>query len=273
MGKVRDYSWIDWINKPGAYNIRTTEIISGSGSTEPDELHGVMKTRMPLPSIETMKRYERDGFFDIADYAAQHLPAPGTLSEDKFIFDAFTDTVTREEKLKELKAMFVSDPNWVEAKMPIDFAIRVYHAQQRSLLVQRIDSVALPSYAHPGDAGIDLYAAETVTLEPLTRMPVRLGVRVSIPEKKVGLLVPKSGRARKEGLSQVNSPGIIDSGYRGELVFLAYNTSSEFPIVIKRGEKCCQLVLMDAPQIPIIEVDTLDDDTQRGTGGFGSTGL
>jgi dUTP pyrophosphatase len=130
----------------------------------------------------------------------------------------------------------------------------------------------LPSYAHPGDAGLDLYSNEDVVLRPFERKLVGTGIRIEIPRGYAGFVQPKSGRAAKEGLSIVNTPGLIDSGYRGEVGVILINLDPQKEIVIKRGEKIAQLVIQKVEEVEVIEVDNLTE-TSRGEGGFGSTGI
>lgn len=141
------------------------------------------------------------------------------------------------------------------------------------LPLRRLDpELPLPSYAHPGDAGLDLYAAADITLAPFERALVPTGVSVAIPEGYAGYVQPRSGLALLRGLSLVNSPGLIDPGYRGEIGVIAINLDPRDAIVISRGDKIAQLVVVPVARAAVTEVDVLDD-TPRGEGGFGSTGL
>lgn len=128
-----------------------------------------------------------------------------------------------------------------------------------------------PSYAHPGDAGLDLYASRPVELKPFERALVPTGVAVSIPEGFAGFVQPRSGRAIEHGLALVNSPGLIDSNYRGEIKVIAVNLDPSSTIVISRGDKVAQLVIQPVVRATIVCVEELDQ-TGRGEGGFGSTG-
>lgn len=139
--------------------------------------------------------------------------------------------------------------------------------------IKRLDTeLPLPKYANPGDAGLDLYSAVDVTIPPLHRATVPTGVAIALPEGYAGFVQPRSGLAMKKGLSIVNTPGLVDSGYRGELKVIAINTDTDEPIVISRGERVAQLVVQRVPAVELVEVDELDQ-TERGEGGFGSTGL
>jgi dUTP pyrophosphatase len=133
----------------------------------------------------------------------------------------------------------------------------------------RPDAV-LPSYAHPGDAGLDLTAVEAVILEPGARTAVPTGLAVAIPVGWVGLVHPRSGLARRHGLTVANAPGTIDAGYRGEVQVLLINLGAE-TVYLAAGERIAQLLLQPVGQASVVEVDDLDD-TARGVGGFGSTG-
>ena len=140
------------------------------------------------------------------------------------------------------------------------------------LQVQRLDpDLPLPSYAHPGDAGLDLYARTDVVLGPGERAVVPTGVAVALPAGCVGLVHPRSGLAARLGLSLVNSPGTIDEGYRGEVQVIAVNLDPAEAIALSRGDRIAQLVVQRVETVEIVEVDTLSD-TSRGEGGFGSSG-
>lgn len=133
------------------------------------------------------------------------------------------------------------------------------------------DSVPTPAYARPGDAGLDLYAAQDASIAPGCREIINTGIAIAIPEGYAGFVQPRSGLAAREGLTIVNTPGLIDSGYRGELKVIALNTDVENTIRIQRGERIAQLVIQEVPVVTIDVVDELDA-TERGERGFGSTG-
>ncbi len=140
------------------------------------------------------------------------------------------------------------------------------------LAIRRLDSnLPLPSYAHLGDAGLDLFAAQAVTLAPGERALVPTGLAVEIPDGYAGFVQPRSGRAIRDGLSLVNSPGLIDSHYRGEVQVIAVNLDTSTTLGIAYGEKIAQLVIQPVERCEVVEVDALTD-TVRGEGGFGSTG-
>lgn len=128
-----------------------------------------------------------------------------------------------------------------------------------------------PSYAHPGDAGLDLVAASPVTLKPGERALVPTGVAVAIPSGYAGLVLPRSGRALREGLALANSPGLIDAGYRGELKVVLVNLDFEEPIYINRGDKIAQFVVQRVENVELEVTDELPP-SERGVGGFGSSG-
>ena len=139
--------------------------------------------------------------------------------------------------------------------------------------IHRLDpDLPLPRYAHTGDAGLDLYAASDITLEPHRRALIPTGIAVAIPEGYAGFVQPRSGLAIRQGFSLVNTPGLIDSHYRGEIKIIAINLDPETPIAISRGDKIAQLVIQPVVTADLLEVDSLDQ-TQRGEGGFGSTGV
>jgi dUTP pyrophosphatase len=129
----------------------------------------------------------------------------------------------------------------------------------------------LPSAQHPGDAGLDLRAAEGVTVKPGERAMVPTGVAVAIPDGHAGLVLPRSGLASKKGLTLANAPGLIDAGYRGEVICSVVNLDPHEPVEITRGDRIAQLVIVAVPEVSATLVEELPDST-RGTGGFGSTG-
>ncbi|HSK23320.1 MAG TPA: dUTP diphosphatase [Egicoccus sp.] len=139
------------------------------------------------------------------------------------------------------------------------------------LRVRRLrDDAVLPAYAHPGDAGLDIAGVEEVSLAPGERAAVPTGLAVAIPEGWVGLVHPRSGLARRHGVTVANAPGTIDAGYRGEILVLLCNLGQE-PVTLAKGERVAQLLLQRVGRASIDEVDDLDA-TARGEGGFGSTG-
>jgi dUTP pyrophosphatase len=130
---------------------------------------------------------------------------------------------------------------------------------------------ALPRYAHAGDAGLDLAAAADVTLKPGERAAVPTGIAIAIPEGYAGFVHARSGRALQEGLALPNAPGLIDSGYRGELKVLLVNLDPSEPIYIRRGEKIAQLVIQPVERVESEVVVELPG-TERADRGFGSSG-
>lgn len=128
-----------------------------------------------------------------------------------------------------------------------------------------------PVYAQPGDAGADLLSTEEVTLAPGERRLVGTGVRVALPEGTVGMVTPRSGLAARAGLSIVNAPGIIDSGYRGEVKVCLINLDPANDVVIGVGDRIAQLVVVPFLRAVFVQVEQLDE-TVRGAGGYGSTG-
>ncbi len=138
--------------------------------------------------------------------------------------------------------------------------------------VRQLDpELPLPSYAHPGDAGADLYAAESVDLAPGTRALVRTGVAIALPDGYVGLVHPRSGLAARLGVTVLNAPGTVDAGYRGEILVNLINHDPENRAVISRGDRIAQLVIQRVERADFHRVDDLPDST-RGAGGHGSTG-
>ncbi|QRY63953.1 dUTP diphosphatase [Gordonia sp. PDNC005] len=140
------------------------------------------------------------------------------------------------------------------------------------LRIRRLDSgLPLPTRAHPDDAGVDLYAASDLELEPGRRALVGTGIAIALPVGTVGLIHPRSGLAARAGLSIVNTPGTIDAGYRGEIKVCLINHDPDDTISIRRGDRIAQLLVQRVELPDLIEVDELDD-TVRGDGGYGSSG-
>jgi dUTP pyrophosphatase len=132
------------------------------------------------------------------------------------------------------------------------------------------DDAVLPRQAYPGDAGFDLAACERVTLGPGERAMVGTGLAVAIPEGYAGFVQPRSGLAARHGISVVNSPGLVDSGYRGELRVVLLNTDLHEPFTVEPGMRIAQLVVLPAPAVSLVEVDELEP-SDRGVRGFGSS--
>ena len=139
--------------------------------------------------------------------------------------------------------------------------------------VRRLDpDLPLPAYAHAGDAGIDLIARCEVTLEPGGgRALVPTGVAVAIPPGYAGFVQPRSGLALKHGVTCLNTPGLVDSGYRGELKVLLVNTDPALPFTVERGQRIAQLVVQAVEHVRLVEAEDLES-SDRGEAGFGSTG-
>jgi dUTP pyrophosphatase len=138
--------------------------------------------------------------------------------------------------------------------------------------IVRLDpELPVPSYAHPGDAGADLFAREDVTLAPGERRLVPTGVAIALPPGYVGLVHPRSGLAHRSGLSIVNAPGTVDAGYRGEIQVCLVNLDPSTPITLSRGDRIAQLVVQRVETAAFVEVEELPDSV-RGEGGHGSTG-
>jgi dUTP pyrophosphatase len=133
------------------------------------------------------------------------------------------------------------------------------------------DNAVLPTRAHDGDAGLDLYACEAAHIGPGERWGVGTGVAVEIPDGHAGLVLPRSGIAREHGISVVNSPGLIDSGYRGEVRVLLLNTDPAETFRVEPGDRIAQLLIVPIALAQPIEAESLADSA-RGAGGFGSSG-
>ena len=139
------------------------------------------------------------------------------------------------------------------------------------LAIRRLrDDAVLPERAYSGDAGLDLAACERVELAPGERATVPTGLAVAIPEGFAGFVQPRSGLAARHGLTVVNSPGLVDSGYRGELRVVLLNTDTSELFVVEPGMRIAQLVVLPVPELELVEVDELPD-SERGVRGFGSS--
>jgi dUTP pyrophosphatase len=140
------------------------------------------------------------------------------------------------------------------------------------VLVRQLDpGLPLPAYAHPGDAGADLYAARDVELGPGERALVPTGIAIALPEGYVGLVHPRSGLAHKMGVTVANAPGTVDAGYRGEILVNLINHDRVISAKISRGDRIAQLVIQRVERAHFHVVEDLPD-TVRGAGGHGSTG-
>ncbi|AWS45434.1 dUTP diphosphatase [Streptosporangium sp. 'caverna'] len=140
------------------------------------------------------------------------------------------------------------------------------------VLIHRIDAeLPMPSYAHPGDAGADLHAAEDVELLPGERVTVGTGVMIALPDGYAAFVHPRSGLATKHGVTLVNAPGTVDAGYRGEIRVTLLNTDIKDAVRLRRGDRIAQLVIQKVERAVFYEVDRLPGSA-RGAGGFGSTG-
>lgn len=140
------------------------------------------------------------------------------------------------------------------------------------VLVRRLDpDVPLPSYAHPGDAGLDLVTTVDAVLEPGERALLPTGIAIALPEGYAGFVHPRSGLALKHGLSIVNAPGTVDAAYRGELAVTVINLDPREAVHLRRGDRIAQLVVQRVEHAVLHEVDTLPG-SDRGEGGFGSSG-
>jgi dUTP pyrophosphatase len=140
------------------------------------------------------------------------------------------------------------------------------------LPVRRLDpGLPLPAYAHPGDAGADLCAAEEVVLPPGGRATVGTGMAVAVPDGYAAFVHPRSGLASRHGITLVNAPGTVDAGYRGEVKVVLLNTDRAEPFTVRRGDRIAQLVVQPVTRVRFLDVAELPG-TPRGEGGFGSTG-
>ncbi|HET7477593.1 MAG TPA: dUTP diphosphatase [Dermatophilaceae bacterium] len=140
------------------------------------------------------------------------------------------------------------------------------------VLLHRLDpDLPVPGYAHPGDAGADLHASRDLTLRPGERALVGTGVALSLPEGYAAFVHPRSGLAARHGVTTLNSPGTVDSGYRGEIQVNLVNTDRDQAFTVRRGDRIAQLVVQRVEQARFVEVDALPD-SRRGRSGHGASG-
>ena len=144
--------------------------------------------------------------------------------------------------------------------------------QNVPVLIKRLDpGLPLPAAAHPGDAGLDLFAATAVTLAPGERAVVPTGVAIALPDGYAAFIHPRSGLAARHGVTLVNAPGTVDAGYRGEIRVTLLNTDPQVAVSFQRGDRIAQLVIQRVARAVLHEVESLPGSA-RGEGGFGSTG-
>jgi len=140
------------------------------------------------------------------------------------------------------------------------------------VLIHRLDpELPMPGYAHPGDAGADLYAATDVELMPGERAVVGTGLAIALPDGFAAFVHPRSGLAAKHGVTLVNAPGTVDAGYRGEIKVTLLNTDNKEPVRLRRGDRIAQLIIQRVERARFYEVERLPGSA-RGADGFGSTG-
>lgn len=147
-----------------------------------------------------------------------------------------------------------------QANQPLDVAI-----------VRLDPGLPVPAYAHPGDAGADLYLSADVKIAPGERVMVGTGVAIALPEGYAAFVHPRSGLAARHGITIVNAPGTVDAGYRGEIKVMLLNSDAVEPVALRRGDRVAQLVVQRVERVAFREVDELPA-TARGAGGHGSTG-
>jgi dUTP pyrophosphatase len=144
--------------------------------------------------------------------------------------------------------------------------------QNVPVLIKRLDpGLPLPAAAHPGDAGLDLFAATAVTLAPGERAVVPTGIAIALPDGYAAFIHPRSGLAARHGITLVNAPGTVDAGYRGEIRVTLLNTDAQAAVSFQRGDRIAQLVIQRVTRAVLHEVESLPGSA-RGEGGFGSTG-
>lgn len=145
-------------------------------------------------------------------------------------------------------------------------------ADQPDVLLQRLDAeLPVPDYANPGDAGADLYASESIELQPGQRALVATGIAIALPRGYAAFIHPRSGLSAKHGITIVNAPGTVDAGYRGEIKVCLLNTDAQQPFTVHRGDRIAQMVIQKVEHARFVEAQELPQSA-RGTAGHGSTG-
>ena len=141
------------------------------------------------------------------------------------------------------------------------------------LPVQSINSdVDIPNYAYPGDAGFDLKSTHSEIIEPLSRKIIKCGFCMAIPEGFAGLVIPRSGLAVKHGISVVNAPGLVDSGYRGEITVILLNTDKDKSFKVNVGDRIAQMMIVPFSSVNLVKTENLDESIRKNKG-FGSSGV
>lgn len=233
----------------------------------PDEQFKVIiqKVRQSLEAVFDDKQYQ--------DTILSTLKTSDFSDNFEGDLDVIRDFIKRakgDEELSEEKKDFIE----FILSNTIEKVIELKQVPRQRVLVKIskvTEDAKLPEYAHPTDAGADVFANETVTLSGGDTVIVKTGIKVAIPIGYEIQIRPRSGLSYKTGLRVANAPGTIDSDYRGEVGVIMYNTSDE-NITIFKGDKIAQMVLSEVPMIKWSEVESLDE-TERGEGGFGSTGV
>lgn len=142
-----------------------------------------------------------------------------------------------------------------------------------TIALKRLDpEMSLPKYAYEGDAALDIASRIDITVKPHERACIPTGLAISLPTGYAAFVLPRSGLAKNKGITILNSPGLIDSNYRGEICIIVYNTDNEQDFVVKKHDRIAQLLIAPVPKIAFEEVDTLDETLRNGSG-FGSSGV
>jgi dUTP pyrophosphatase len=150
--------------------------------------------------------------------------------------------------------------------------LRINEESKMRLSIKKLNpSATLPAYAHPGDAGLDLFACESATIHPGETRLVKTGISIQLPAGTEAQVRPRSGLALKNSVTVLNTPGTIDEGYRGEVGVILIN-HGKAPFLVEKGMKIAQMVVQSVLRVDVAEVAELTD-TSRGAGGFGSTGM
>jgi dUTP pyrophosphatase len=206
-----------------------------------------------------------------SDRSDDEAAAGGERPEPEIALAEDAATEADAEDVGEREWPLGSEPSPVEPAIATTAGSTLDEPVEELSFIRLKDNATLPTRAHDGDAGLDLYASEAARIGPGQRVSVGTGLAVAVPPGLAGLVLPRSGLALKHGVALVNSPGLIDSGYRGEVRVLLLNTDSTSEFRIAAGDRIAQLLLVPIATASPLEADELDTSI-RGGSGFGSTG-
>lgn len=217
-------------------------------------------------SVFKSKNFQQDVIRNIETYRNNNTI---NIEEEKAAIEELIGEINNDDSISDDKKNFII--TLIETSALSTYELLENPRERIEVKIQKIsDNAKLPAYAHPSDAGADIYAAEDITIEPRNTVVIKTGIKVAIPAGYEIQIRPRSGLSLKTALRIANAPGTIDSDYRGEIGVIMTNIG-QTPEIIKVGDKIAQMVIAPIPMIKWVEVEELDT-TERGEGGFGSTG-